>query len=713
MLAVTLLAVALVRAGPVTPTPWLALLGLGGIAVARLNPARSVAFGFVLAACGAGVAPAAILLLSICAARWSLRDLLPGAASLALATLPLGAPWPLVAALAAFLALSRPEPLEATAACLGAATGLLAPPLAYLAGVTLAGLQAWMPRSMPADRAERELRDSSRALAQGSQNLARATQERRLLEELARTLGESQSVAQVVQLLLKAVRELVPVESVAIFREGLPVGWHSPHAEALAGEALARTGEPLVQRCLESGQVVAGQASRLFGGERVAVALPLADQGALYAGRMGPPFSELEREFLVLIAGAGGLGLQSASRFETRQLALEQHAAEATRLEVRGRRLAFLLEGARRLAADLSLETLPGRLEELLFATLPHEAGAVLAPGKVRHGWPAGYWTQERRAACGELASLLAANRAPLLVDDPATFRGPALGRFMACPLIWEGQVMGVLVLCGGPFAREQLDVLQLIAERATVALENASLHQTAVSAQAQVVETSKLATVGQLAAGVAHELNTPLCSVLVGIEMALACLDDPDKLDARLATAESAGERCRDIIAKLLYYARDAATGEQRYNLNQLVEDTLELLGGQLRGPVTRRLASGLPDLVGNASEMQQVLSNLLLNARDVAPGVPIEVVSSVAGDGLSVQVRDGGPGMSDEVARRAFEPFFTTRPAGRGTGLGLPVSREIAERAGGSLTFVTGSSGTTFTLWLPLPARKDLAAK
>ncbi len=552
-------------------------------------------------------------------------------------------------------------------------------------------------------------------LGETSRALDMETQERRLLQQLTCSLADSPDLESLLGVIVRTTVRLVPCQSVAVFvADGerlVPAAHLSPFAERLEAEALARLGEPLVEQCWRSSSVAVGAGQNLFPGEKSAVALPMQREAVLYVGRPArDEFVGLERQYLLAIAGAGGLGIQSARRFQEQQQALELHAQAHARLAVWVERLSFLLQSARHLSSDLSLDQIADRLQELLSVTLPHQAGALRLGTRPARTWPPEFWTPERTEALQELSEVVARNGLPLLVEDPSTFRGPSLGSgFMACPV--EG---GSVVLVGA-FTREQMDVLALLAYQAAAAVAIATLHQEVVHTQAQLVQSSKLAAVGQLAAGVAHELNTPLCAEQLAIEMARMYLEmgKHEAILEQLQTAQGANARGRDIIAKLLYYSREGAAGQVEADLNDVVRDTLELLGNQLRldgVQLETKLAPELPRIAMNCTEIQQAITNLLLNARDAvllpeAASRQVQLSTSADEKELRVTVTDDGPGMDEAVLSRAFEPFFTTKEVGKGTGLGLSVSREIVTRHGGELSAVSApGQGARFTLTLPL---------
>ncbi|MEJ2210542.1 MAG: PAS domain S-box protein [Anaerolineae bacterium] len=231
---------------------------------------------------------------------------------------------------------------------------------------------------------------------------------------------------------------------------------------------------------------------------------------------------------------------------------------------------------------------------------------------------------------------------------------------------------------------------------------------------QAQLIQSAKMAAVGELAAGVAHELNNPLNSVLASAELLLerAELEGRDR-ERMEAIARQAG-RARDIIRNLLDFARQRGTLCDWADVNQVLGDSLSLLRQRLQnGGITlvENYAPGLPPLLLNASQIKEVFLSLVLNALQAMPaGGRLVVRTEQRGDRVAVTFADDGEGIADDVLPRIFEPFYTTRPVGQGTGLGLSVSLGIVQDHGGTMQVESQlGEGATFVVWLPLPKERE----
>lgn len=228
------------------------------------------------------------------------------------------------------------------------------------------------------------------------------------------------------------------------------------------------------------------------------------------------------------------------------------------------------------------------------------------------------------------------------------------------------------------------------------------------------LMEASKSTAVGQLAAGLAHELNSPLGAISLLIERARVAGKDPERLEAQLSRANQSVDKAKGIISRLLFYSREGARHGEHIDLNQVIQDTVEFLRNEFcQSKIDLRvILQPLPHLGGNAHDLQQCLVNLLMNAQAAAAGGVVEVQSCYAKETIRILVSDDGVGIPEDVQARIFEPFFTTRPVGKGVGLGLCVARRIAETHGGRLFLEhSTTSGSRFVLELPVTSVKRQA--
>jgi two-component system NtrC family sensor kinase len=226
-------------------------------------------------------------------------------------------------------------------------------------------------------------------------------------------------------------------------------------------------------------------------------------------------------------------------------------------------------------------------------------------------------------------------------------------------------------------------------------------------SLEEQLRVSEKMAAIGLLAAGVAHEVNTPLTGISSFTQMLLDKADPTDPKTQLLEKIEQQTFRAAKIVNSLLNLARPSEGEAAPLDVNAVISDVLSLLEHQFRGSriqVRRDLAPSAP-IRGFEYQLQQVFLNLFLNARDAMPkGGWLSVSTSASGDTVTVEVADTGSGIPSEHISRIYDPFFTTKADGRGTGLGLSVTYGIVQEHAGTLTCesVVGQ-GTRFVLTLP----------
>lgn len=237
---------------------------------------------------------------------------------------------------------------------------------------------------------------------------------------------------------------------------------------------------------------------------------------------------------------------------------------------------------------------------------------------------------------------------------------------------------------------------------------------------EAQLFQAAKLAAIGEMAAGVAHELNSPLTAVIGNAGVLLRRVPPEDKSHHLLLDIKTCGQRCKKIIGDMLTFARQDSYVFEPLEINEVVSRGLGLIGYQLEKANIRietSLRDDLPAILGNAQQIEQVLVNLLLNARDALEGSKRKVIA-VSTDyatlddghlGLAVTVSDSGAGMAQTTLEKIFDPFFTTKEGAKGTGLGLSVSLGIAKAHGGAISAESKlGAGSTFRLLLPLLAQQ-----
>jgi signal transduction histidine kinase len=230
--------------------------------------------------------------------------------------------------------------------------------------------------------------------------------------------------------------------------------------------------------------------------------------------------------------------------------------------------------------------------------------------------------------------------------------------------------------------------------------------------AENRLVQAAKLAAVGEMAAGIAHELNNPLTSVTGFAELVMDELpqESPMRTDLDLVIRES--RRARDVVRRLLDFARQTESAHANASLNKVIEDVVALTRHLIHTngvELKLSLQEDLPWVLMDENQMKQVLLNLVHNSLQAMPGGgELEIVTSesqrVGRDGIMVSVRDSGIGIPPEDQTRIFEPFFTTKSGRGGTGLGLSVTYGIVSDHGGEIELISQPmQGAQFTVWLP----------
>jgi two-component system NtrC family sensor kinase len=229
---------------------------------------------------------------------------------------------------------------------------------------------------------------------------------------------------------------------------------------------------------------------------------------------------------------------------------------------------------------------------------------------------------------------------------------------------------------------------------------------------QDQLIQSEKMSAVGQLVAGVAHDLNNPLASVLGFADFLVESSDVPAHLREPIRVIQQESLRAATIVRNLLGFARKQEHRRLKTGIRSLLETTLVLLRNQLMADhvdVHLDIEPDLPQLYVNPNQIQQVFVNLIHNASQAIASTgragEIRIRGRQGLHGVIIDVNDNGPGMREDLAAQAFEPFFTTKPEGQGTGLGLNICQGIVKEHGGRITLLTApDEGATFTVELPL---------
>jgi two-component system NtrC family sensor kinase len=231
---------------------------------------------------------------------------------------------------------------------------------------------------------------------------------------------------------------------------------------------------------------------------------------------------------------------------------------------------------------------------------------------------------------------------------------------------------------------------------------------QLKLATRKHIGRAEKLASVGRLSAGIAHEINNPLTGVLTFAHLLREKenMTEEDKADLDVIISET--KRVSEVVGGLLDFARERPSKKELLDVSQIVGRTMRLVRSQRQIEqvmVKEDLAENLPAVTGDANQLEQVLLNLSLNALEAMPnGGRLSIQTLAEGDKVIIKVVDTGCGIKQEHLDEVFEPFFSTKPVGTGTGLGLSVSYGIIEQHGGTLEAESQEGqGTTMTITLP----------
>ena len=291
--------------------------------------------------------------------------------------------------------------------------------------------------------------------------------------------------------------------------------------------------------------------------------------------------------------------------------------------------------------------------------------------------------------------------------------RSPRTGETGAAP-----RALGAIYVdnqeTSAPFSAESLKTAEALTRHAALAIENAQLFEREQhtieelrQAQKQVLQAEKLATIGQMAAGIAHELNTPLTYIMGNLEL-LQAQGLSDRQKDMLGSVARGAERIKGLAHSLLAFSRPGQEVPTPLNVNDVIDRSLELCHYQILksgAQLEKDLGTRLPAVSGFANQLEMALINLIVNAiQAMGKGGRIRVASTAADDGVEISVMDTGPGIPEAIQATIFEPFITTKPEGQGTGLGLSTVLMVVERHNGRIDFTTKpGEGTTFRIRLP----------
>jgi len=267
-----------------------------------------------------------------------------------------------------------------------------------------------------------------------------------------------------------------------------------------------------------------------------------------------------------------------------------------------------------------------------------------------------------------------------------------------------------------GRFSLTTIEKLEEIASQIGLALMHKQAEEREYQLQQELITTSRLATVGEMASGIAHEINNPLTSVL-GFADLLAKKDLPEDIRKEVNIIYDGAQRVASVTNRMLTFSRQNKTEQTMTSINSIIETTLSMRSYEMESSnikVTTEFDSDLPETIADTGQIQQVFLNIILNAetemRKAHQGGNLTVKTERINDTIRISFKDDGPGISEKNLDKIFNPFFTTREVGEGTGLGLSVSYGIVTQHNGKIYAQSISGrGATFIVELPVVTKAE----
>ena len=438
---------------------------------------------------------------------------------------------------------------------------------------------------------------------------------------------------------------------------------------------------------------------------------------------------------LVFTRHAGGTPFSDVDRASADVIA--RQASFGASMHRQARELRLIYEVTRTITSTLQLEEVLNFIYEGISQILPTDNFYIaLWNGKDEIRFEIEIEERKRlpkrkRKWVSGLTEYLLTTRRPLLISSDLIGERQRLGIavsgrnakcWMGAPMVIRDKAVGVIALQSyeREFAFDQahLSVLENLAGQAAVAIENARLFQETRASLEQLqttqqllLQSEKLAAVGQLISGIAHELNNPLTGV-VGWTQYLLSQPLSKDVAKHLGTINDQALRASKIVQNLLTFSRQHKPEQRMVNLNEIIDSTLALRSYELRVNnivVDRDYATDLPDVAVDPHQIQQVILNLVINAEQAMLSQrgsgALSVGTRQVDANIVVTVQDDGPGIPQDLLNKIFDPFFTTKPVGVGTGLGLSISFGIVQEHGGHIWAESApGSGARFCIELPV---------
>jgi signal transduction histidine kinase len=571
----------------------------------------------------------------------------------------------------------------------------------------------------------------------------RSAEENRVMAEIGRVAGRSLNIDEVYAHLGEAVRELIPFDRMSLslidqmegtatptwaIGEVIPgrvTGDKVPLAGTIVGEVfrsrLASVLEAEKEEDLDPR--LPGLLPAFHSGLRSFLAAPLVHHDAVIGifqiqSKLLDVYSPRHLDLAVQVANQIAGAIANAQMFEQ-----SRQAEEAERQ--RSDELSSLLEVASVLNNPGSFETKVSMVMEELARVCDARSATFRVPdeeGLRRIGYfgeqPIGtdYVSYEGNipALVFERNELIVVNdylNYPLAVADGVR---QGIRSLLAAPIVSQEAVVGVVIVNSyetNHFTPQRISLVLGIINGLGSLLENARLEDEGKRSEERMNETARLASIGELAAGVAHEINNPLTSVLGYSEMLMRSnIPEQFRKDVEIISVEA--QRAAKIVKNLLFFARKSGTEKQYTDPNGIVNRALEMKSYDFKVNnivVTSQLSPEIPKTMIDEHQLVQVFLNVLTNAEQVMQKSEgkgqIGLCTTASNDAIEITITDNGPGMPPQELSRVFEPFFITKDVGQGTGLGLSISYGIIKEHGGEIRAESvEGEGTTFYITLPV---------
>lgn len=279
-------------------------------------------------------------------------------------------------------------------------------------------------------------------------------------------------------------------------------------------------------------------------------------------------------------------------------------------------------------------------------------------------------------------------------------------------PIKYSNKVLGVITTylkVGHKRIEKEENFLTAVADVLAAIVEHKNMEKEKEKLREQFMQSEKMAAVGKLAGGFAHEINNPMTVILGYAQLVMLKIEKSNPLYKSLESIERESKRCRDLIRNLLTFSRISKTQAENTEINEVINSALSLVEAQTKIKnirIERKYDDKLPKVMLNSNQIQQVIINLCNNAIDAMPNGGIIVITTRQKDGFAeILVSDTGSGIPKNIINKIYEPFFTTKEIGKGTGLGLSLCFDIIQKHKGEILVESeDGKGTTFVIRLPI---------